>query len=126
MKITAEQLKKARACKAQLDLFISLGLDGVEITEELCVKHAQDFNWNWAAMRLLKRRAKRAYNEAEIPAWVTLGEARVKASAAFDRAVTTGEALESARAVYDEACARAFFVATQVLTKPRSDPTQAL
>ena len=69
MKITVEQLKKLKACQPQLDLFEKLGLDGVEITEELCVKHAQDFDWDWASERLLCRSALEEYKRVMGLAW---------------------------------------------------------
>jgi hypothetical protein len=66
-----EMLKDRRACKPQLDLFIRLGLDGVEVTKELCVRHAQDFNWNRAARKLLRYAAQRSeYYRATTPALV--------------------------------------------------------
>ena len=61
MKVTLKQLKRLKACKDQYDLFAALGLDGVKITEELCIKHAQDFDWDWAAHNLLRKPHWEAY-----------------------------------------------------------------
>ena len=69
MKVTLKQLKRLNACKDQYDLFASLGLDGVEITGELCIKHAQDFDWNWAAHNLLRKPYREAFDLATKPHW---------------------------------------------------------
>ena len=64
MKITLAQLKKLRACGAQVALFRKYFGEEVEVTEALCVKHAQEFSWDWAAVNLLSAPALKAYNEA--------------------------------------------------------------
>ena len=56
MIVTAAILRRKKACKEQVDMFVeTFGAPAkVKITEALCVKHAQKFNWNWAAQRLLR------------------------------------------------------------------------
>lgn len=61
MKITVALLKKKRACASQLTRFAELFPDGVDVTEALCVAHARDFDWDWAAARLLPRKAYADY-----------------------------------------------------------------
>ena len=63
MKITARLLKFKGACKEQVEKFKELFPDGVEVTESLCVIHAQDFNWDWAAYNLLPLELQEVYYE---------------------------------------------------------------
>ena len=91
MKITLAQLKKLGAREDQVALFLKYFGEEVEATEALCVKHAQKFNWNWAANNLLSAPAQQAYNEA-----------MASAQQAYD------EAMASARRACNEATARAF------------------
>lgn len=53
MFITEEDLKAHQACDEQLALFVELFPNGVEVTEEVCLKYAQDFDWDWAACEFL-------------------------------------------------------------------------
>lgn len=53
MIITVDQLVSANACEKQLKLFTDLFGKEVEVTEDLCVIHAMDFAWNWAASKLM-------------------------------------------------------------------------
>lgn len=62
MKITFEQLPPSRK-----RLYI-LGLCGVEVTEELCVRYANDFDWSKAS-KLLATAAVAEYERAVRPAW---------------------------------------------------------
>jgi len=62
MKISAKHLTKLKACNEQVQEFKKLfGDSTVEITKELCLKHAQVFNWNWAATNLLTKDGYKAY-----------------------------------------------------------------
>ena len=51
MKITVKMLKAKHACSDQVELFQSLFPKGVEPTKALCRKHAEKFNWDWAARK---------------------------------------------------------------------------
>ena len=44
------------ACEDHLDAFRTLcgNAEGIEVTPELCVAYALDFNWDWAAQHLLR------------------------------------------------------------------------
>ena len=53
MKITATILRAKDACETQVRRFEALFPNGVEITSELCVLHADSFDWDWAAEYLL-------------------------------------------------------------------------
>jgi hypothetical protein len=67
VKITAKLLTRKGVCESQLNKFIALFPDGVEPTRELCVAHANDFNFSWAAQYLLSPPARKAYSEAVWP-----------------------------------------------------------
>ena len=90
MLLTYEMLRAKKACAEQADKFRDLFPDGVVLTEALCVSHASDFDFGWAAENLLSARARKAYEKA-------------RASA---------PALE-AREAYRKAIAAAFFAAWQ-------------
>ena len=64
MKITKTMLKRKGACPKQLDKFIELFPKGTEVTEALCVEHAQTFDWSWAAGHLLSAPAWAEYDKA--------------------------------------------------------------
>ena len=79
MKITARILKLKGACIGQVALFKSLWPDGVQITEALCIAHASEFDWGWAANNLLSA-----------PAWAEYERVRAPALAEYER-VTASE-----------------------------------
>ena len=74
MFISKELLEKHGACKDQLDKFVELFPDGVDATRELCLAHAQTFDFTWAHY-LLSRRAWKAYDEATATARKAYNEA---------------------------------------------------
>ncbi len=53
--LTLITLKTNNACNEQVELFQKLFGDSVEITPELCIKHANDFDFTWAANNLLSK-----------------------------------------------------------------------
>lgn len=67
MKITLKMLESA--CKPQRDLFAGIFGQEVELTLELCVKHASLFDWDWAAANLLTTHARAAYEAARATAF---------------------------------------------------------
>ena len=95
MFISKELLEKHGACKNQLDKFVELFPDGVDATRELCLAHAQTFDFTWAQY-LLPSPAWKAYNEAIAPA-----------RKAYD------EIIPPTRKAYNEAIAAAWFDASQ-------------
>lgn len=54
MKVSAKILISKGACPEQVKVFKKVfGAATVRVTEVLCVEHANDFDWNWAARQLL-------------------------------------------------------------------------
>ena len=113
MKITKALLIRKHACRGQVDLFAELFPEGVVITESICLAHATEFDWDWAARKLLRPPARKACDEAHAlaqkacdeacaPAWKACDEARVLAWKACD------EACALAQKACNEACALAF------------------
>ena len=76
MRVTAELLRAKDACEDQVNMFESLFPEGVEITQELCVKHAGDFDWNWAAKNFLPRRMWPGHAAKHVALWADYMEAR--------------------------------------------------
>ncbi len=77
-RITAGQLERAGACRDVVLRFCDLFGDEVRVTEALARKHSAEFDWDWAAHRLLRTAtAREAYEKAKTPAW----EAYEKATA---------------------------------------------
>ena len=106
MIVTLKQLKAKGACVAQVRKFEELFGASVEVTEALCQKHAEDFDFAWAT-RLLPAPAQKAFDEAMALAWKAYDEAMAPAQKAFD------EATAPAWKAYDEARALAFYHASQ-------------
>ena len=100
--ITLRKLKAKRACQVQLDKFKELFGSKVEITLELCIKHAQDFNFNWAADDLLSASALAEYQRVRAPAWAEYQRVRAPAWAEYQRVTA------SAYAEYDRVKAPAY------------------
>jgi hypothetical protein len=117
MRITLDILKKKRACLDKQRLFKKLFGDSVDVTEELCIQHARDFDWSWAARSLLNDAAQLACDEAEAAACAAYNAAVASAWTAYSAAVAPAraaydEAEASACAAYNEATARAFWRAS--------------
>jgi hypothetical protein len=67
--ITSALLRERGACKIQIDLFMSLDGDRLELTEAVCVEHAQKFDWDWASKNLLAEGALAEYLRVEQAEW---------------------------------------------------------
>ena len=125
--VSLRKLKLLGACTQQVYLFRQMFGDRCTVSVDLCVAHAAQFDWYWAAQELLSapaRRAydeavapaRRAYDEAVAPARRARDEAYAPACKAYDEAYATackacGEAIATARRARDEAKARAFATA---------------
>ena len=122
-KITLAMLRKAGACKQQLDAFKQLFPRGVEVTVALCLKHAAAFEWRWAARNLLSPSAQAACDEVITTAWVAYIKAEATASATHDKAIgstwdkeyladplAARERVATALATYNEADAAALAI----------------
>ena len=83
--ITLRKLKAKRACQVQLDKFKELFGSKVEITLELCIKHAHDFNFNWAADNLLSASALAEYQRVTASAWAEYQRVTASAYAEYQR-----------------------------------------
>ena len=100
--LTLAQLRKAGACASELNrLKIIFGIS-VVITEELCVDHAGDCNWDWAARHLLSRPALAEYNHVTAAAWVEYTRVTAPALAEYNRVTAP------ARAEYNRVTATAW------------------
>lgn len=70
MTISAKLLKDKHACPEQVRLFRKFfGDRSVTVSEALCLKHAKDFYWDWAAKNLLPAPAWEAYQQAKARAF---------------------------------------------------------
>ena len=67
-KLTVKHLVELKACSLQVDLFQRLFGSSVEVTEELCLKHYSEFDWDWAAKHFLTDPALAAYERTTAPA----------------------------------------------------------
>ena len=66
--ISAAQLQALGACLGQVERFHEIfGAGEVVVTRELCIHHAQEFDWNWAAMYLLTKRGRADYEARRAP-----------------------------------------------------------
>jgi hypothetical protein len=63
-KITVSLLREHCACATGIAKFKRLFPDGVIVTRELCVQHAHQFDWDWAAGHLLTPTARAQYDAA--------------------------------------------------------------
>ena len=125
--VPLRELKLLGACTRQVELFHQLFGDRCTVSVDLCVAHAAQFDWSWAAQKLLSApayraydeayaTARKAYDEAIAPACKACDEAYATACKAYDEAYATackacGEAIAMARRARDEAKARAFAIA---------------
>ena len=81
MIVTLKQLDKLDACTGPRNLFEKLFGASVEITKDLCLKHASDFDWAWAADNLLGASARAEYDKACASAWAEYDKACASAFA---------------------------------------------
>ena len=89
MRITSDLLRANEACKDQVELFESLFPEGTEITEDLCVKHASQFDWGWTSRNLLNKKQRESYDLATASARKAYRRAVALAGEAYDLAVAT-------------------------------------
>ena len=78
-KITLRTLQAEGACIEECTHFATLFPQGVEVTEALCIEHATEFNWGWAAQHLLTAPAWTKYKRATAIAWAEYERASVPA-----------------------------------------------
>ncbi len=83
--ITLKRLKELGACADELLKFEQLFGAEVAVTEEMCVKHYQDFNFDWAADNLLRYIAWDEYERVCGPALAEYRRASDTALAEYKR-----------------------------------------
>jgi hypothetical protein len=71
-KLTLKTLIAKGACKDQVDLFKAAFGGRVDVTVALCVKHAGQFDWSWAARNLLSEAGRADYVQEAAQAWASL------------------------------------------------------
>jgi hypothetical protein len=111
MKITKRLLQSKGACEEETEKFALLFPKGVELTGALCLKHAADFNFDWAAEHLLSPEQLKEYRRIKGPAWSEYR--RIKGPARSEYLRIKGPAWSE----YERSIAVAFFKATQVKAK---------
>ena len=84
-KITLRTLKAKGACRDQCKRFAALFPEGVEVTEALCIEHAAEFNWDWAAQSLLTAPALAEYEHVAAPALAEYERVKASALAEYER-----------------------------------------
>lgn len=67
--ITLKKLIILHACSKQVAKFKEVFGDSVVPTEALALNHAHDFDWNWAAWRLLSQEGLAEYTKVIAPAY---------------------------------------------------------
>ena len=103
MKLTANDLVKAKACRSQIDLFREHFGDGGTVTLAKVRKVAHLFDWGWAAQHLLSEASYAEYERATASASAEYQRAKASASAEYERAKA------SVWAEYERATASAWF-----------------
>ena len=93
-KLTIKMLKNAGACAPELTRLKGLFGSSVKITEEFCVEHASECDWDWAS-KLLSPEARVEYDRVQAAAWEEFSRVSAPAWAERDRVVA------SARAEYE-------------------------
>jgi hypothetical protein len=111
-------LQAKNVCTEQADKFRALFPHGVVLTEALCIAHASDFNFTWAAANLLSTAAQEAYEKACAPARETYNKTLAVAKKACEKACAAAwEAYDKAPAPSWEACDKACTTAWETYDK---------
>ena len=101
-KLTIKMLKNASACAPELRRLKRLFGSSVDITEEFCVEHASECNWDWASKLLspeaqaeyhrVVASARAEYDRAVAAAWAEYHRVMDAAWAERDRVVAAARA----------------------------------
>jgi hypothetical protein len=83
--ITKAYLNQQDACLTQQAVFERHFPQGIAVTEELAVQHADKFDWIWAIENLLEDDARRTAMQQEFEAYRVRCIARDKIDEAYDR-----------------------------------------
>jgi hypothetical protein len=91
-KITVSLLREHGACEEGIAKFQRIFPDGVIVTRELCIKHAQQFDWDLAARRLLTPTAWAQYLAATAEPLAQYEAAKATALAQYEAALAAARA----------------------------------
>ena len=94
--ITVSMLREKGACEQQVKLFTELFGESVKVTEELCIRYSDRFDFNWAARVFLSAAAwaeyqrvtaaaLAEYERVEDPAWAEYKRVTAAALAEYRR-----------------------------------------
>ena len=83
--LTVQQLRDARACADQVELFVKLTGGTLELTRQWCLDHAQEFDWFWGAGHLLSPAALAEYERVRAAAWAEYDRVMAPALAEYQR-----------------------------------------
>ena len=83
--LTIHQLIEARACTEQVRKFKRMFGDAVDITPELCVSVATEFDWDFASLHFLSREALAEYHRVTAPARAEYNRVTAQAAAEYTR-----------------------------------------
>ena len=113
MKITIQQLINKDACQSQVDKFRELFGESVDVTPELCLSVASEFDWDWAARNFLSAAALKLYKETRAAALKLYEETRATALKLYketraDACKLYKETSAPAWKLYEETCAAAW------------------
>ena len=97
--LTVQQLRDARACADQVELFVKLTGETLELTRQWCLDHAQEFDWGWGAAHFLSPAALAEFER--VMAAVSAEYYRVGAAAWAECERVRAAAWAAARAEYD-------------------------
>ena len=111
-KLTIKMLKNASACAPELRRLKRLFGSTVDITEEFCVEHASECNWDWAS-KLLSPEAQAEYQRVVDAARAERDRVVAAARAEYQRVVDAAWAeywrvVDAAWAEYERARASAW------------------
>jgi hypothetical protein len=98
MQVSVRLLRCKRACTEQVEKFKELfGAQTIDVTVELCVKHAQDFDWDWAADNLLPETLRAEYYAKAAPLEAKYEAKRAPLWAEYDAKIAPLEAEYNAK-----------------------------
>ena len=113
MKLTAQMLRDKKACGEQVELFVELFGESVSVTQKRCAAHANEFDWEWAAEKLLPKPAWAEFDKVRDAAWAEFDKVRDVAWAEYDKVCNAAWAeyykvRDAALAKYHRVCAVTF------------------
>jgi len=107
--LTLETLRKLGACAVQFQRFALTFGESVDVTPELCVSVADEFDWEWAVRRLLSPDAQAEYKRVRALARAEYEHVCDSAHTEYKRVWSLyTRAYDSAWAKYKRVCAETF------------------